>query len=139
MPFGVKKARFTQERSKTINKSDNHNPTPPHHSLAYTKVQEGGQGFASVGPRGRIQRQEVAAHVQRAAPLQRHFSAPGEERNRVNNKLSNNQANWLWDRKLCLHCFCDFHKCSMDGKVCPSKGKDVRLPKGEGFPTNKFN
>jgi hypothetical protein len=147
VPFAVKKARYTQERS---NRSDHFIPTTPRHSLAYTKVQEGGQGsqggqgFRTVGPRGQAQRpREAAVAPERTAAKEPYFKGPPGAPNTMNNFISNAQANWLKEKKLCIYCSKNFHGTGQDKKaiVCKQKGQDINMDylAERGMPKNNFN
>jgi hypothetical protein len=113
-PFFIKKARFAQANHTKLS-------PPPNHSLAYTKVQDGGQQAA-------IDR-ERTGHGQRYKEVIRktHFTGPPQEYCPMNPQLSNEQGNWLWNEKKCVHCGQPKHM-EADGKTakqCRLKGTAV--------------
>jgi hypothetical protein len=122
-PFFIKKARFAQTNHTKLS-------SPPNHSLAYTKVQEGGRQEAAGRERaGQGQGSREVAHKP-------HFTGPPQEYCPMNPQLSNEQGNWLWNEKKCVHCGQPKHM-EADGKTtkqCRLKGAVVKFgflgPKG---------
>ena len=130
-PFGVRKARFNQERSK-------HNPSNTGHSLAYTNVQDEGNGAGKEQQGKRPRSREPAVtdrQAGRTAGLQ--FKDDPEAPCPMNQSLSNKQGNWLFAENRCLFCGQMKHP---KGVTCPRKAERLSLKflAVKGLPINKL-
>ena len=133
-PFGVQKGRFTQFKSRR-----EQNGTNQSHSLAYAEA-KGGQAKSrqEAEPDATRQGSKRPAAVA-AKPLR--FTEAEEARCKMNEFVSNKQANWMWDKHLCVTCGKPFHGMKSGRAVpCPKAGQDVDIKflKDLGLPPNKF-
>jgi hypothetical protein len=138
VPFGIRKARYNQERSRP----DHSIPNNSHHSLAYTRVQEGGDRMVTNGSKDRDNKPtERPLATERTVSTGIKFPGPPEDRCRLNRNLSNTQANWLCDKGLCLFCGQKFHGIKDNKAVeCRHKSKHINFSflKKEGMPRSNF-